>query len=66
MKQEGVLGLDLLQTRMFGSRIYVDIEIRVDGNLRLTEAHEIAEQVHESIEAAFPQVKHVMVHVNPA
>ena len=66
LKQEGVLGLDLLQTRMFGSRIYVDIEIRVDGNLRLTEAHEIAEQVHESIEAAFPQVKHVMVHVNPA
>ena len=65
-RQEGVQGVDLLQTRMFGSRIYVDIEIRVDGSLRLIEAHEIAEQVHDAIEEAFPSVKHVMVHVNPA
>ena len=65
LKQEGVRGVDMLQTRMFGSRIYVDIEIRVDGELRLVEAHEIAEQVHDAVEAEFPQVKHVMVHVNP-
>ncbi len=66
LKQDGVLGVDMLQTRMFGSRIYVDIEIRVDGELRLTEAHEIAENVHDAIEVSFPEVKHVMVHVNPA
>ena len=65
-KQEGVLGIDMLQTRMFGSRIYVDLEIRVDGELRLSEAHEIAENVHDAIELEFPRVKHVMVHVNPA
>ena len=65
-KQEGVLGIDMLQTRMFGSRIYVDLEIRVDGELRLSEAHEIAENVHDAIEQGFPRVKHVMVHVNPA
>ena len=65
-RQEGVLGVDMLQTRMFGSRIYVDLEIQVDGNLRLTEAHEIAESVHDAIESGFPEVKHVMVHVNPS
>jgi cation diffusion facilitator family transporter len=66
VEQEGVLGLDILQTRRFGERIYVDVEIRADGNLTLTEAHKTAEQVHDRIEEAFPMVKHCMVHVNPA
>ncbi len=65
-RQEGVLGIDMLQTRMFGPRIYVDIEIRVEGTLRLIEAHDIAERVHDALEEEFPEVKHVMVHVNPA
>lgn len=63
--QEGVLDIDLLQTRVFGNKIYVDIEIRVDGNKTLREAHGIAERVHDAIEKTFPRVKHIMVHVNP-
>lgn len=62
---EGVLGVDMLHTRMFGNKIYVDIEIRADGALTLTEAHDIAERVHAGVEQAFPQIKHIMVHVNP-
>lgn len=65
MEQEQVLGIDRLQTREFGSRVYVDLEIRLDGNLTLYESHEIAEAVHERIERRFPTVKHIMVHVNP-
>lgn len=64
--QPGVVRLDLLQTRLFGARIYVDAEIAVDGGLSLCQAHAIAEQVHEAMEADFPMVKHCMVHVNPA
>lgn len=63
--QEGVLGVDLLQTRVFGNKIYVDIEIRADGAETLRRAHETAERVHDSIEKSFPRVKHIMVHVNP-
>lgn len=65
LSQTEVLGIDRLQTRQFGSKIYVDLEIRVDGSLPLVEAHAIAEQVHDRIEAEFPAVKHIMVHVNP-
>ncbi|MDE6314251.1 MAG: cation diffusion facilitator family transporter [Lachnospiraceae bacterium] len=65
MAQEGVLAIDLLRTRLFGNRIYVDIEISADGNRTLKETHNIAERVHNSIEASFPKVKHIMVHVNP-
>lgn len=66
MKNEKVLGIDLLQTRIFGNKIYVDVEISEDGSISLQEAHNIAEAVHDDIERTFPQVKHIMVHVNPA
>ena len=62
---EGVKRVDLLQTRLFGSKIYVDLEIAADGTQTLDEAHQIAEHVHHAIEHTFPDVKHCMVHVNP-
>ena len=63
--EEQVESIDLLQTRVFGNKIYVDIEIGVNGCYTLQEAHEIAERVHDKIEEEFPKVKHIMVHVNP-
>ena len=66
MKHEDVRGLDLLRSRIFGSKIYVDLEIAVNASYTLERAHEIAEEVHEEIERNFPKVKHVMIHVNPA
>ncbi len=66
LAQEGVLGIDLLHTRVFANKIYVDIEISVDGEMKLRNAHGIAERVHDAIEKDFPKVKHIMVHVNPA
>ena len=66
LAQNEVLSVDLLHTRIFGNKIYVDVEIGVNGSYTLRQAHEIAEEVHEGIEKNFPKVKHVMVHVNPA
>lgn len=65
-KQPGVEYIDLLHTRQFGSKIYIDLEIAADATLSLLEAHEIAESVHTGVEREFPNVKHVMIHVNPA
>ncbi len=66
MNNENVMGIDLLQTRIFGNKIYVDVEIQADASYTLQEAHDIAEVVHNEIEQNFPKVKHIMVHVNPA
>jgi len=64
---EGVQEIDCLRTRMFGSKIYVDIEIAVDGNLTTTQSHEIAQKVHDTLEGAVElQIKHCVVHINPA
>jgi cation diffusion facilitator family transporter len=65
LSHHGVAGIDLLRTRMFGNKIYVDLEIRIDGSRSLWETHEVAQKVHDSIERNFPKVKHIMVHVNP-
>ncbi|GLB30264.1 cation diffusion facilitator transporter [Lacrimispora amygdalina] len=61
----GVKRIDDIRTRMFGAKVYVDIEIAAEGKLELVRSHEIAEKVHLCIEEHFPDVKHCMVHVNP-
>lgn len=63
--QEGVEAVDSVQSRMFGNRVYVDLEIEVDRDKTVGEGHEIAEKVHDLVEQKFEEVKHVMVHVNP-
>ena len=62
----GVVRVDDIKTRLFGSRTYVDAEIAVDGALPLRDAHVIAEAVHHELERDYPDVKHSTVHVNPA
>ncbi len=65
ISREGVDHLDMLKTRMFGNKIYIDTEIAVDSELSLKEAHKIAEDVHTSVEKKFSNVKHITIEVNP-
>ena len=60
-----VLSIDDFNSRVFGNKVYVDIEIAVNSRFTVQQSHAIAQQVHDGIEAAFPEVKHCMVHVNP-
>ena len=64
--QPGVDSLDVLHSRKFGDKIYIDAEISVGGELSLSEAHEIAERVHNAVEKAYPEIKHIMIHENPS
>lgn len=60
------IDVDSLMTRKFGEKVYVDLEISVDGDMKLKDAHTIAERVHDMIEKNYSDVKHVMIHTNPA
>ena len=64
-QQPGVLGVKQIHTRIFGSRIYVDMEILAEGKIPLEEGYAVAQQVHTAIEAGFPKVKHILVSVGP-
>lgn len=63
--QKGVIRVDLLQSRMFGNKVYIDLEIAVEGDIPLRAAHVIAENVHNNVEKSFPEIKHIMIHMNP-
>lgn len=65
LSTSGVLNIDLIKTRLFGNKIYIDLEIAANQDLTLKEAHEIAQKVHDKIENNYEDVKHCMVHVNP-
>lgn len=66
LAQPDVLGVALLRSRTFGNRVYIDLVIQVDGELTLRDAHAIAERVHAAVERDFPDIKHIMIHVDPA
>lgn len=53
LEQEGVIQLDSLKTRVFGSRIYADIEISAYGKQSLEDAHDIAERIHDEVEKRY-------------
>lgn len=65
-EQKDVVCVDTLHSRMFGNKVYVDLEIEVDGQKTLQDAHAVAERVHTEMESHFPDIKHVMIHLNPA
>ena len=44
---------------------HIGMEIQVDGEKSLRDAHEVAQRIHDKVEHAFPDVKHIMVHLNP-
>ena len=58
--QDDVVRVDVLRSRMFGSKIYIDLEIEVDGDKSLRESHAVAERVHSSVERNFTDIKHKM------
>ena len=63
--QKDVVKVDMLHSRMFGNKTYIELELQVDGNLPLREAHAIAERIHDNVEAHFLDVKHIIIHLNP-
>ena len=65
LKTKGVLEIESLKTRLFGNKIYIDIEICASKKISFEESHKIAHKVHDSVEKNIENVKHCMVHINP-
>ncbi|MDO5558151.1 MAG: cation diffusion facilitator family transporter [Oscillospiraceae bacterium] len=66
LQNDEVLSVDVLKTRQFGSKLYVDIEITLESNLSFIHSHETAHLIHDKLENDFPEIKHCMIHVNPS
>lgn len=60
----GVRALHLLRTRRVGSDAFVDVHIRVDKDLSVSEGHQIGETVRKRLIETVPAVVDVMVHID--
>jgi len=61
----GVIGIKDVKTRFFGNKIYIDMEIYVDGDISVRTGHDIATKVHDIIEKEIVNCKHCFIHVDP-
>ncbi len=57
--------IDMLKTRLFGNRIYVDIEVQIDKNMSFSDVHALVHRLHDDIEKRNNSIKHCMIHANP-
>jgi cation diffusion facilitator family transporter len=63
---EGVKGLDKSFVRKMGFEYFVDLHVRVDGQLTVQEGHQIAHLVKASILQSNGSIYDVLIHIEPA
>ena len=61
----GILGVDKVWVRKLGMRLMVDLHVEVAPDLTVQEGHRLAHEVKAKLQAELPQVRDVMVHVEP-
>jgi cation diffusion facilitator family transporter len=61
----GVRGCREARTRGASGAVYVDLVAFVDGGLPLREAHDVSDRIESAVQAAFPEVVDVVVHLEP-
>ena len=54
-----------LRTRRIGNRYAIELHIRMDGNVSLTESHSRAHYIEKALKERFGPDTHVTVHVEP-
>ncbi|WP_342381449.1 cation diffusion facilitator family transporter [Myxococcus stipitatus] len=65
MSVSGVRSCRDVRSRGMEESVYVDLKIEVDPNLTTAQAHEVADRVERTLQAAYPQLVDVVVHVEP-
>jgi cation diffusion facilitator family transporter len=62
----GVLSWSDIRTRGGPGAVYVDLIARVDGEMPLRAAHDVADAIEDAVRRAHPDVVDVVVHLEPA
>lgn len=62
----GVLGTHKCHIRKVGFDYFVDLDVLCDPDSTIRDGHNVAHDVGEKIHEEFPQVRKVLVHVEPA
>jgi divalent metal cation (Fe/Co/Zn/Cd) transporter len=55
-----------LRTRRIGNNVAIELHVRMNGQMKLCEAHEKATIVEHKLKERFGQHSHVGIHVEPS
>lgn len=64
-KIDGVHKIHQLRSRMMGQDILIDMHVLVSPSISISEGHHIAAQIHHTLIHKIPNIKDVVVHVDP-
>jgi len=62
---DGVVSTNWIKGRLHGAGYFLDVAVRVKGNITVHEGHEISHIVRESVLKTFEDVADVLVHIEP-
>ncbi len=65
LRVTGVEGTEKCFIRKAGMKYHVDLHAKVLGNLTVTEGHDIAHQLKDTLRKEIPQLGHVLIHIEP-
>ncbi|MBK9121111.1 MAG: cation transporter [Phycisphaerales bacterium] len=61
----GVADIEKVYARKVGLHYLIDMHVEVDGEMSVRHSHEVAHEVDHAVRAVLPQVRQVLVHVEP-
>jgi cation diffusion facilitator family transporter len=61
----GVVEVEKSYVRKMGIDFYVDLHVKVNGNISVREGHRIAHEVKRAIKESDPRIADVLVHIEP-
>jgi cation diffusion facilitator family transporter len=65
MDVPGVLGCHHIRTRGSADHVFLDLHVWLNGDMRLTDAHELSHVVKDRLMARYPQIADAIIHIEP-
>ena len=64
-KVEGIGNPHRVRSRSIGGKYMITLDVEADGDMTLSQAHSLANQVEQSIRESIPEVYDIVVHIEP-
>lgn len=66
MAVPGVVDCHRIRSRGLPDQVLVDLHILADGEISLSDAHDLAHQVEDKLRETYPELVDIMIHMEPA
>ncbi len=66
MEVDGVISTEKCFIRKTGMWYFIDLHVKVNGSLSVTKGHEIAHAVKDHLKSNNPEIRDILIHIEPA